>query len=69
MVRRAGIAALVSAAHQKPEKIHHLLGELMPILYGETVVRKDLIHIVDMGPFKHVVDDGLEVRKVGKALL
>ena len=40
------------------------LHSLLPLLYEETVVNTALIRFVEMGPFKHKVDDGLEVRKV-----
>ena len=33
-------------------------------LYNETQKRKELIREVEMGPFKHEVDDGLDLRKV-----
>ena len=36
-----------------------------PQLYNETQKRKELIREVEMGPFKHEVDDGLDLRKVG----
>lgn len=41
-----------------------LLLEVLPHLYSETKVRKELIREVEMGPFKHTVDDGLDIRKV-----
>ncbi|KAL2939472.1 Cullin-associated NEDD8-dissociated protein 1 [Bienertia sinuspersici] len=50
-VRRAAVLALSTAAHNKPNLIKGLLPELLPLL------------TVDLGPFKHVVDDGLELRK------
>uniref|UniRef100_A0AAY5KWD2 TATA-binding protein interacting (TIP20) domain-containing protein n=1 Tax=Esox lucius TaxID=8010 RepID=A0AAY5KWD2_ESOLU len=39
------------------------LASVLPSLYKETQIRKDLIREVEMGPFKHTVDDGLDVRK------
>jgi len=53
-----------SAAHNKPGLIRDLLTSVLPLLYKETKVRKDLIREVEMGPFKHTVDDGLDLRKV-----
>lgn len=32
-------------------------------MYNETQKRKELIREVEMGPFKHEVDDGLDLRK------
>uniref|UniRef100_A0A8D3CN57 TATA-binding protein interacting (TIP20) domain-containing protein n=1 Tax=Scophthalmus maximus TaxID=52904 RepID=A0A8D3CN57_SCOMX len=48
---------------ESPCLIRGLLGSVLPHLYQETRVRKDLIREVEMGPFKHTVDDGLDVRK------
>ncbi|KAF3321511.1 cullin-associated NEDD8-dissociated protein 1-like protein [Carex littledalei] len=64
-VRRAAVLALSTAAHNKPSLIKGLLPELLPLLYDQTVVKQELIRTVDLGPFKHVVDDGLELRKAG----
>jgi cullin-associated NEDD8-dissociated protein 1 len=36
---------------------------LIRYLYNETKIRKELIREVEMGPFKHTVDDGLDLRK------
>ncbi|CAI9765281.1 unnamed protein product [Fraxinus pennsylvanica] len=62
-VRRAAVLALSTAAHNKPNLIKGLLPDLLPLLYDQTVIKKELIRTVDLGPFKHTVDDGLELRK------
>lgn len=62
-VRRAAVLALSTAAHNKPNLIKGLLPALLPLLYDQTVIKKELIRTVDLGPFKHTVDDGLELRK------
>ncbi|KFP29377.1 Cullin-associated NEDD8-dissociated protein 1 [Colius striatus] len=62
-VRRVALAMFNSAAHNKPSLIRELLKAVLPSLYSETKVRRELIREVEMGPFKHTVDDGLDVRK------
>lgn len=62
-VRRVALVAFNSAAHNKPSLVRDLLDVVLPQLYSETQVRKELIREVEMGPFKHTVDDGLDIRK------
>ncbi|KAI1098860.1 TIP120-domain-containing protein [Jackrogersella minutella] len=62
-IRRIGMTALNSAAHNKPDLILPHLGELIPYVITESIIKPELIREVQMGPFKHRVDDGLEVRK------
>ncbi|KAF0545102.1 TATA-binding protein interacting [Gigaspora margarita] len=62
-VRRLSLSTLNSAAHNKPYLIRNVLDQLLPLLYEETLVKESLIHMVEMGPFKHKVDDGLDIRK------
>lgn len=62
-VRRVALVAFNSAAHNKPSLIRDLLDLILPHLYSETKVKKELIREVEMGPFKHTVDDGLDIRK------
>ncbi|KXZ56874.1 hypothetical protein GPECTOR_1g789 [Gonium pectorale] len=62
-VRRAAVVALSGCAHAKPGLVVGHLPQLLPLLYAQTVVREDMIRTVDLGPFKHKIDDGLELRK------
>ncbi|GAO16982.1 uncharacterized protein UV8b_06690 [Ustilaginoidea virens] len=62
-IRRLAMTTLNSAAHNKPDLILPHLGELMPFVLAESVIKPELVKEVMLGPFKHTVDDGLEVRK------
>jgi len=62
--RRLALTTLNSAAHNKPDLIIPNLGQLLPLVMQESVIKPELIREVMMGPFKHKVDDGLEARKV-----
>lgn len=62
-VRHISLVTLNSTAHNRPHLIRGILSQLLPSLYAETAVKQDLITVVEMGPFKHRVDNGLEVRK------
>ncbi|KAH9216107.1 putative Cullin-associated NEDD8-dissociated protein 1 [Leptodontidium sp. 2 PMI_412] len=61
--RRLALTTLNSAAHNKPDLIIPALGILMPLVIHESNINTALIREVNMGPFKHKIDDGLEVRK------
>lgn len=61
--RRLALTTFNSAMHNKPEIILPALDQLLPLTMKETEVKPELIREVQMGPFKHKVDDGLEIRK------
>ncbi|CAH7677377.1 armadillo-type protein [Phakopsora pachyrhizi] len=63
-VRALALSALDSAAHNKPSLIREALPSLLPYLYAATSIDQGLVRFVEMGPFKHRVDDGLETRKL-----
>lgn len=67
--RRLALTTLNSAAHNKPDLIIPKLGLLLPFVMQESIIKPNLIREVTMGPFKHKIDDGLEVRKVKDTLL
>eukprot|EP00049_Salpingoeca_infusionum_P025605 m.20602 g.20602 ORF g.20602 m.20602 type:complete len:1220 (-) comp8185_c0_seq1:675-4334(-) len=62
-VRRLALQATKAALLHSFDSISPSLDDLLPIIYGETDVRKDLVRMVQLGPFQHKVDDGLETRK------
>lgn len=62
-VRRLALSSLNSAARTKPHLIKDHLTALLPNLYKETVIKPELIRTVQMGPWTHKVDDGLDTRK------
>eukprot|EP01027_Heterolobosea_sp_BB2_P027092 GEZU01042303.1.p1 GENE.GEZU01042303.1~~GEZU01042303.1.p1 ORF type:complete len:1246 (-),score=572.27 GEZU01042303.1:103-3840(-) len=62
-VRRAAVLLFTAAAHNKPSLITPILNKFLPHLYAESETDRSLIREVNLGPFKHKVDDGLELRK------
>lgn len=61
--KRLALTTLNSALHNKPHIIIPALDQLLPLAIKETEIKHELIREVMMGPFKHVIDDGLEERK------
>jgi len=63
VVRKSALLSMNYCSHHKPAVIRDLLPKYLPSLFGETVIKKELIREVDLGPFKHKVDDGIELRQ------
>jgi len=63
LVRRAGIMAFNATLQRKPYLVLEQLDGLLQLVYAETNCRQELIREVQMGPFKHRIDDGLDTRK------
>ena len=62
--RRLALVTLNSATGSKPNLILPQLPQLLPYVFKATIIDTKLIREVQMGPFRHKVDDGLENRKV-----
>ncbi|KAF9253587.1 hypothetical protein DTO012A8_8715 [Penicillium roqueforti] len=60
---RLALTTLNSAIHNKMDLLLPHLDELLPAVLGDTKIKPELIREVQMGPFKHKVDDGLDLRK------
>lgn len=67
--RRLALTTLNSATHNRPHIILPHLAQLLPLVMKESKIKPELVREVQMGPFKHKVDDGLEIRKVSAAKL
>ena len=63
---RLALSTLNSAVHNKPLLILPHLDSLLPSVMDASRTKPHLIREVQMGPFKHKVDDGLEIRKVSQ---
>ena len=67
-VKKSALLMINTAAHHNPQIIHHfIVNHVNPVLY-ETLQIK-LERVVDLGPFKHKVDDNLLLRKVSLTCL
>ena len=62
--RRLALSTLNSAMTNKSDIVLPQVAQLVPLVIKESMANADLIREVQMGPFKHKVDDGLELRKV-----
>ncbi|CAK3799702.1 cullin binding [Lecanosticta acicola] len=61
--QRLSLTTFNSALHNKPGLVLPHLSELIQYPVQASVIRPELIREVAMGPFKHKIDDGLEMRK------
>ncbi len=62
--RRLALGTLNAAINHKSDSVLPHLANLIPLVLKDSKIDLDLIREVQMGPFKHKVDDGLELRKV-----
>ena len=62
--RRLAMTTVYSAARHKPTMILPNLSQLLPYVIRAAEIDPSLIREIQMGPFRHKVDDGLETRKV-----
>lgn len=62
-VRTSVIKTLTAVIHRESTLITPLLSDVLPKLLEQTAIATELVRVIDLGAFKHTVDDGLECRK------
>jgi cullin-associated NEDD8-dissociated protein 1 len=62
--RRLTLTVINAASHSRMDVLAPMVVKAVHVVLAETVIRPELVREVAMGPFKHKVDDGLDVRKV-----
>lgn len=62
-ISKITIITFNASIHHQPKLLSTLLPELIPRLLELSKPRPELVRVVDMGPFKVNIDDGLDVRK------
>ena len=68
-VRRNALESVNSIVHNVSHIIKNDLDSILKSVLDETVVKAELIHEVDLGPFKHKVDDGMPLRRAAFGVL
>ncbi len=68
-MRRNALEALSTIVHNHPRVLKDDIKTLMQLTVPETTIRPELITEVDLGPFKHKVDNGLPIRKASYSLI
>ncbi len=68
-VKRNALESINAIVHSQPSAVKNDLEKLHKFTFAETIVKPELITEVDLGPFKHKVDEGTPIRKAAYMLL
>ncbi len=67
-VRRAALLMVTTTVHHQPDLVaDHVPAIVTPVLLSTMVLKRE--RVVDLGPFKHRVDDGEPLRKAALACI
>lgn len=62
-VRHAALLTFNYLSSHRPAIVRPVLDQYLPVLYGQTTPKPELITVVKLGPFEHKVDNGLVLRQ------
>lgn len=69
-LKQAIVSTLLTGIYNKSVTISSILNEeILPKIYDELTAKEEFKKVIPMGPYKYVVDEGLEVRKLSYELI
>lgn len=69
-LKQAIISTLLTGIYSKSVTLTHIVNDsILPKIYDELKAKEEFKKVIPMGPYKYVVDEGLEVRKLSYELL
>lgn len=69
-LKLAIISTLLTAVYNKSKTIFKLANDvILPLVFDELSAKEEYRKVIPMGPYKYVVDEGLEVRKLSYELI
>lgn len=66
-VKRAALVSLTAIVHHRHELLQDSIHEVLPPIF--KAMEFTFVRTIDLGPFKHKVDDGLDLRKAAFACM
>lgn len=69
-LKQAIVSTLLTGIYNKTVSLSGIINDvILPKIYNELTAKEEFKKVIPMGPYKYVVDEGLEVRKLSFELL
>lgn len=68
-IKQAMIGTFLTAIHRRIDVADRVMDSILLAVYGELDARDEFKKTIPMGPYKYVIDEGLEIRKLCYELL
>lgn len=68
-IKQAMVGTFLTTVHRRTDVAERMMEPMLAAVYGELQARDEFKKTIPMGPYKYVVDEGLEIRKLCYELL
>lgn len=68
-IKQAMIGTYLTAIHRRSDVAEAVMDTILAAVYGQLEARDEFKKTIPMGPYKYVIDEGLEIRKLCYELL